>query len=223
MKKFFIVILIIIALIALAVWGPWYRWNINILTLFGIENADKYTELKVKSLSGEIGIYIDDEFQGSVTDNEDFAEISSLKAGEHKIKLERTSASDYYVFERTISFEQGVEVVVAYDLGPNEIFSEGHIFYSKRNFSNDGKSKLFIYAVPDMTKVYIDGIFVGETPLRSIDLDITSQHIIKLQNVGYDDLEFTILPETLEDRQKLSSFDLIIEAKLFLRPIKIQN
>jgi hypothetical protein len=220
MKKVLIILTIIIALIGLAIWAPWYRWNFNFLSLFGIENVEKYSDLKVKSLSGEIEIYVDKEFKGSVTDNEDFADIT-LKVGDHAIELKRRSPANYYSFNETITFEQGVEVDVAYDLGPSETFSEGYVFYTKKNFTNDGKPKLNIYSAPDMTKVFIDDIFIGESPLRSIDLDISKQHTVKFQKDGYDDLVFTILPENIEDRQKLVNFDLIIETKLFLQPVKI--
>jgi len=220
-KKVLIILIVIVVLLGLAIWAPWYKWDFSLYNLFGIENTTKYSELKVKSLSGEIDIYIDDELQGSVTDNEEFADIASISEGSHKITLKKKSSAEYYTFERTIDFESGVEIVIAYDLGPNEVFSEGHVFYSKKNYANDGQPKLFVYSVPDMTKVFIDDIFVGETPLRSVDLDLSSQHRVKLQKTGYDDLEFTILPDKIENREKLNEFDLIIEAKLFLRPVKI--
>jgi hypothetical protein len=221
LKKLIIGIIVVVALIGLAVWSPWYAWNINFYKIFGIENVDKLSSLKIKSLSGEVEIYVDNEFQGSVTDNEDFADIGSLNPGNHDIKLKKKSSGEYYVFERSILFESGVETVIAYDLGPNEKFSEGHIFYAKKNYANDGKPQLTIYTVPDMTKVFVDGIFIGETPLRGVDVDINSQHKIKLQKAGYDDLEFTILPESIDARKKLQGFDLMLEAKLFLQPIKI--
>ena len=221
LKKVAIAILLTVVLIGLALWSPWYGWNLNIYNIFGIENVDKLSGIKIKSLSGEIEIYIDGQFEGSVTDNEDFADISSLKPGNHSVKLVKKSNTDYYVFERNILFEAGVEAIIAYDLGPNEKFTEGHIFYAKKNYANEGKPQLTIYSNPDLTKVFVDDVFLGETPLRNIDIDLNSQHKIKLQKIGFDDLEFTILPEDIESRNKLQGFDLILEAKLFLKPIQI--
>jgi hypothetical protein len=210
-------------LVLLAIWSPWNSWNINFYNLFGIENAEKYSGLKVKSLSGEVYIYVDNKFEGTITDNEDFADIGSIQAGSHTVALKRKQENNYYILEKKINFEEGVDVVIAYDLGPNEKFSEGHVFYAKKNYLNEGKPKLNIYSVPDRTKVYMDNIYVGDAPLVNIDLNLDLQHKIKLQKVGYETLEFTILPEEIEIRKKLSGFDLIIEAQLFLKPIKTVN
>jgi len=216
-------LILLVVLFALALWSPWYKWQINIYNLLGIENNEKYSSLKITSLSGEIEIYIDDEYQGSVTDNEDYVDIASIKSGEHHIALKRKSQTEYFVYEKTIIFEQGAEVVIAFDLGPNETFSEGHTFYTKRNYINIGKPRLFVYSAPDMTKVFIDDILVGETPLLNVDLDLSQQRKVRFQHDGYEDLEFTILPDSIESRNKLLDFDLIIEAKLFLKPVKVVN
>jgi len=223
LKKVSILVLFLVGLFALAIWSPWYKWNINFYSIFGIENVDKYSGLKVMSLAGEIDIYVDNEYKGVISDNEDFADISSLKAGSHNITLKNKNMVSFYTFSKDLVFEPGVDVVVAYDLGPNEKFSEGHIFYTRKNYTHTGMAKLFIYASPEKSKVYLDDVFIGESPILSIDLDIDMQHKIQIQSEGYQTLEFTILPTEIDSRKKLLDFDLILEAKLFLLPVKIVN
>jgi len=223
MKKVLVIVIIFIVLLILALWGPWYKWNFNFYSLVGINTPEKYSDLKVKSLAGTIDIYIDKQYQGSVSDNEDSADIASITSGEHEITLKRSSQYEYYEFDHKVDFEQGVETVIAYDLGPSEIFSEGHILYAKKNFANNGNPKLLVYCSPSATKVYLDGIYVGDTPLQNIDLDPSKQHTIKLQKTGYIDLEFKILPDNETDREKLSGFDIVVEAKLFLKPFYVIN
>ena len=222
-KKVLTIILIGAFLVVLGLWSPWYKLNLNFFNLFGINSANKYSILKVKSLHGDLSVYIDDQLKATATDNTDFTEISPITPGEHKITLKKQNNGNYYQFERKVNFEPGLDVVLAYDLGPSQLFSEGHLLYSRKNFLNLANPRLTIYSSPDNVEVYIDGNLVGNTVIKDIELDISKQHNMKFIKKGYDTIEMTLLPELQSDRDKLKNYDLIFEVNLFTQPIKINN
>jgi hypothetical protein len=222
-KKILTTIAVIIGLILLAIWSPWQNWHINFLQLIGVDTAEDFATLKIKSLAGELEIYVDDELKGTANAaDSDFAEITPISVGEHTVTLKRKEASDkYYVMTKKINFEPGVDVVIAYDLGPNEYFSEGHILYSRKNYTADNKVLLDISTTPVGCQIYLDNNLIGTAPLNDIELDITAQHKLKFVQTGYDSLEITILPESQNDRNKLLGLTLDLEVNLFAQPIKI--
>ena len=120
MKNFGRIVLLLIVLILIGIWSPWHNWDFSFLSMIGIENDNSYSTLKVKSLSGSIDIYIDDKLEGSVVADESFAEINTIKEGMHLVKLKRQSENGdiYFELNKEINFISGVEVVMAYDLGP---------------------------------------------------------------------------------------------------------
>jgi hypothetical protein len=213
--------LIVIFLVILGLWSPWNNWNINLLNLFGIDSNEKYSTLKVKSIQGSFNIYIDDEINGSATDNSDFFEINPITPGEHTISLRKESNGNYFQFVRKVNFEPGLDVVVAYDLGPSQSFSEGHILYTRKNFLNTKNPRLSVYSSPEDVSVYLDDILIGTTVIKDFELDKAIQHKLRFEKKGYDTMEIMILPEDIADREKLSNYDIIIEANLFLQPVNI--
>lgn len=225
LRKIVSIIALVIGLLLLAVWSPWQNWDLNILELVGIETTQDFASLKVKSLAGEIEIFVDDELLGTANaEDVDFSEITPVSIGEHTIVLKRKDDADkYFVMTKKLNFEPGVDVVIAYDLGPNEYFSEGHVLFSRKNFSAANDVLLNISVNPVAANIFVDGIQVGTAPLNDIKLDITKQHKLKFEKVGFDPLEITILPEKQEDRDKLMGLTLDLEVNLFAQPIKIQT
>lgn len=222
-KKVRNLFLLFVLLILLGFWSPWNDWDINFLQFVGIDTQEKYATLKVKSLAGSLQIFVDDESMGTVSADEDFAEITTIEKGEHLIKLKKESEEEgvYYELNRKINFEPGVEVVITYDLGPSELFSEGQILYTSTNFSDTEVSKLNIISEPNEVAVYLNDSLIGTTPLKELELDITRQHKIRFEKQGYDTLEFVLLPESQEDRDKLKGLSLHLEVNLFLQPVKL--
>lgn len=224
MRKFFLILLIAIFFLILAVWSPWYSWNINILNLFGISPAEKLSILKVKSLSGDIDIFFDGELKGTAQADEEFAEVDSITKGEHLVTLKRrTEKQSYYELVRKLNFEPGIDVVMAYDLGPSEIFSEGHILYARNNFSNEQQARINIFSTPQGVNVFLDDLQIGTTSLKDIQLDVSKQHKLRFEKPGYDPLEFTIMPENQTDRDKLKGLTLTLEVNLFAQPVKVSG
>lgn len=222
-KKILGVLILIIGLIVLAFWSPWTNWNIDVLQLIGIDTKKDFASLKVKSLSGEVEIYIDNELQGTANAQDtDFSEITPVMVGEHLISLKRKGADNKsYVMTKKLNFEPGVDVVIAYDLGPNEYFSEGHILYSRKNYSLQNDVLLNITMNPQAAEIYLDGTLIGTAPLNNIELDNSKQHKLKFVKTGYDPLEITILPEKQDARDKLLGLTLDLEVNLFAQPIKV--
>lgn len=224
-KKVLGCFLLLVFLVVLGLWSPWRKWDINFLQLLGIDGQEDFSSLKIRSLAGELDIYIDGELKGSanVADN-DFAEITPVTVGEHLVTIKRKAeGAKYFELSRKINFDAGVDVVVAYDLGPSAAFSEGHILYSRRNYDGTDSPKLSISTNPDTVEVFLDGVSVGTAPLKELQLDITKQHKVKLVKPGYDSLEITILPEKQEARDLLKNLTLNLEVNLFAQPIKINT
>lgn len=224
LKKIFIILIVICALLLLAVWSPWQKWNISPVNLFGISSKEEYSGLKVSSLSGEIDVYLDDEYQGTAVSGEEFFEVFPVDPGEHIVKLSRKAEGAIYAdIVRKVNFEAGIDVVVGFDIGPTEDFSEGHILSARKSFAGKEDPVLEIFSVPDNIKVSIDETYVGETPLKNIPLDISNKRKLKFEKAGFDTLEIDILPENQADRDKLKSKVLTLEVNLFTRPVKIVN
>ena len=224
-KKIFTGLLILAFLVVLAIWSPWEQWNISIFKIIGVDTSEEFASLKVKALEGEVDVYIDNELKGSAAAvDADFAEITPISKGEHTVTLKRKSASaKYYELTRKINFEPGIDVVIAYDLGPSEYFSEGHILYARKNFTNENNPRLNVASVPEGVAVSIDGVAVGTAPLKDIQLDLNGQHKVKFTKTGYEPLEITILPEKQDGRDKLKGLTLTLEVTLFAQPIKVNN
>jgi hypothetical protein len=222
-KKVITILLIVVFFVVLGFWSPWNKMNLSFLNIFGIETANKYATLKVKSLHGEVSIYIDDEFKGVATDNSDFAEINPIEPGEHTITLKKETNGNYYQFERKVNFEPSLDVVVAYDLGPLQIFSEGHLLYTRKNYLNSVNPRVTIYSSVESVTVYLDEKEIGNTVLKDVELDNSKQHKLKFTKEGYDSMEITLLPESQSDRDKLKNYDLILEVTLFTQPIKVNK
>ncbi|MFQ5492823.1 MAG: hypothetical protein ACE5DX_01540 [Candidatus Dojkabacteria bacterium] len=221
LKKIALVILILSGLLVLAVWSPWQNWNLSLTNLLGIEAKEEFSALKVKSLTGEIDIFIDGEYRDTASPETDLLEIFPIDPGEHTVLLRRRNHEDYEEVVRKINFEPQIDVIVGYEIGPSETFSEGHILYARKSFASPGSPLLEIFSSPEKINVFLDNQFIGETPLKDVNLDISDQRKLRFEKDGYDELEIIVLPESQEERDKLKDTILTIEINLFARPINI--
>lgn len=229
-KRFRQITLILIVLILLALWSPWKQYNWSIASLFGVEEVEKFAGLEVYSLKDTLNIYFDDELIGEVSPDEGVFEKTDVKPGNHIIKLTKKveSENSYYVYTKAINFVEDFDVVVAYELGPTEIFSQGHVFYVGKDtvsYSDQEKriARLNISTEQDGVEIYLDNDRIGETEVEDYELSLTKLHKIKLTKKNYESLEFDILPDKQEDRDKLAGYELFIDAQLFLIPLKIDK
>ncbi|MBW7953613.1 MAG: PEGA domain-containing protein [Candidatus Dojkabacteria bacterium] len=221
LKKLLAVIILIIILAALAFWSPWQKWDLSFSRLLGIDAREEFAALKVKSLAGDLDVYLDGELVGQVSAEEDFLEVFPIDPGEHTVKLVRNSTISYPEVIKKLNFEPAVDVIIGYEIGPNEAFSEGHILYARRSYTANENPLLEIYSVPEAVRVLLNGEEIGQTPLRSISLPLDTKHKLRFEKDGYDSLEIEILPDNQSDREKLKNTVLTLEVNLFAQPIPI--
>ncbi len=226
MRKLITLLFIIPVCLLLAIWSPWLNWNISIAGLFGAKSPDKISSLTVYSQGGDIEILIDGQSQGTVNKATSPFIVDKVTPGERLVAIKRTSteSSDYYTFSKLVNFIAGTDVRLSYRLGPSEEFSTGHIIYSvdKEDLSRD--SKLNIILNVEDASVLIDNLpAVSVTDGKLVEnLNLDSQHQVSISKEGYDTVEFTILPETQEDRDKLKNYDITIESHLMLTPLDVE-
>lgn len=225
MKKATIIIGFILLLIFIGFFSPWFNWQLSFGRLIGLGAKDTASSLKVYSLVGDIEVYLNNEYQGTASSTGGNFEKADIVPGNYEIKLKRKSDPEgaYFELKRTIKFEDKIDVIISYELGPTQEFSEGHILFAEKSYDSTDDTRLNITANPQGSKVFIDNNFIGEAPLTNISVDTNSQKTIKLEKEGYDTIEFKILPENKEDRDKLKGLTLNLEINMFLNPIKINN
>lgn len=216
------IILILIAVLC-AIWSPWNSWNISIAQLFGIEPPKQIGGLQVTSLAGELEVFIDGQSRGKVNTETSPLLIPAVTPGERQIRLVRTSqvTGAYWEFNRLIKFESGVDVVLSFELGPTEEFSEGHLIYATKNNELTENLLLAVNSGVDGAEVLVDDLRAGTTPLAGYVLTRDKQHRVVISAPGYETQEFTILPEDQTQRDKLKGFYLNVDVNLFLLPIAV--
>lgn len=222
-KPFRVIVLILIAFLC-ALWSPWTSWNISFSRLLGIEPPPQIGGLQVTSLAGELEVFVDGISQGKVTPDSSPLTIPAIDPGERQIRLKRIATVDeaYWEFNKLIKFESGVDVVISYELGPTEEFSEGHVIYATRTTDKVDGLRLNLTSSVEDAVVKIDDVTVGNTPLVAQVISKDKQHTLLISKKGYESQEFKLLPESQEDRDKISGYNLNVLVDLFLQPIAIQ-
>lgn len=221
LKKLLVGTVVIIGLGVLAFWSPWQQWDFSITSILGIESKEEFSALKVRSLGGTIEVFLDGESYGEVSTEEEFLEVFPVDPGEHTVRLVRKSDADYTEVVRKINFEPAVDVIIGYEIGPNEQFSEGHILYARRSFTAQGDPTVEVYSSPEAITVQLDGAEIGQTPIKDVTLTTDRRHTLSFSKPGYDPLDIEILPDNQADRDKLKNTILTLEINLFAQPVPI--
>lgn len=219
MKIVFRITIVLVVALLCAVASPWLYWNFSVPNILGYNPPDKVAGLQVSSISGKLFVLIDDEQIGEVTPDSSPFEYTEITPGQHKLTLKRESnPSDFYPdFNKVIDFAAGVNTVVGYEIGPNVALSEGHILIPIKN--NTNQTNLIIKAEPANAKVFIDTAEANKDAPMTISTE--NPLSIKVEAVGYEPLQFTILPSSSEDRKKLNGFDLELVVKLMQIPVEL--
>jgi len=222
-KKLLTITIIIIALLGCAVWSPWKSIGLDWYKLVGLEAPVKFARLQITSLAGELEIYVDGESKGSVGPEGSPFLVEDITPGQRLVKLVRRSdnAKNYIQFERLVNFSSDVDTVIAYELGPNQEFSEGHIITAFKNYANQDLTRLNVTMGQEDVLVTLDNNSIGKAPIQSLPLDNSSVHKLKLEKAGYEPLEISLLPQDEADRRKLTGYDITVEAFLFLQPLRV--
>lgn len=223
MKKLTVIVFIGVVLLGLAVWSPWNRIDFSWKRLLGIEKPIGLAGLTVYSLGGNMEVKIDSESKGEVNLANSPLEIDGVEPGEHQVELVRKGSQEggYAGYFKNLNFEGSINSILSYELGPTGEYSSGYVFYavSKGNFN--GQASLSITSKPDQAKVSLDGVGVGNAPIRDMKISLNQTHRLKLEAEGYEPLEFELLPTNQVDREKLKDYSLAVEVRLFKIPINI--
>jgi hypothetical protein len=227
MKKFVYLIIVSLLCTLLALWSPWVNWRLDLIQLFGVVMPDQIASLQVYSLAGDIEVSLNNEFKGiaKFEDNEGYI-LDRVDPGEQLITLTRVSTVEdsYWSFSKMIKFEAGTSVVLSFNLGPEEDFSEGHIIYAVKKDNLDSVSKLNIMSNVESALIQVDTTSLEQISERfiSFNINLDSQKQVTISRRGYETLKFTILPDTQDERDKLKDYDLNLEAHLMVQPVIVE-
>lgn len=211
------------AAFACAIWSPWTNWDSTVRNVLGIETQVELARLQVSSLAGEVEIYVDDELRGSVGPEGSPFLIEDIEPGQRSVRLVRTSetSGSYIDFNSRLNFSPEIDTVIAYELGPTEQFSEGHIITAYDNFLEDTGARLSVRTEPAGASITLDGQPLGSAPVENYALSLDRPHEMRLTKEGYEELVITLLPQEQEARDQLEGFDIAVEARLFLIPLDL--
>lgn len=226
MRKLFFGIFIVVVAILLALWSPWMKWDFDFGKLLGVGTKEEIASLYIYSLAGEMQIYLDGELQGEVADDSSPFIIDRVEAGDRLVSLRRITSDGKELGDvsKVINFVEGTTVVFSYQIGVTDEFTQGHDIYAIPKSDQSKESRInFFVNVPDV-QVQIDEIpaqTISENRLTEI-LNFDTQHKIVVSKNGYETLEFIILPETQEERNKLKSYDINVDIQLMVKPVTVQ-
>lgn len=225
MRRAAIIVLILLSCTLLALWSPWLSWNIDLRPLFGVKIPEVNAGIQVFSLAGELELLIDGVSIKTInTDNSPYF-YDTITPGDRLITLRRSSdiKDAFWEFNELIRFIEGTSVTVSFNLGPEEVFSEGHIIYAIPKKESSTLNKLTITTNVEDVNIKLDNRVIEKADgfNYSTNINLDGQRSVEISKRGYDPLEFTILPETQENRDKLRNFDLNLEVHLMLQPVPV--
>lgn len=223
MKKLLIAVIGVVLLIALAVWSPWD--HITSTQIRGAEESYQVGSLIFTSLAGEVEVYIDGESQGSSKLGEEPLKINAVKEGTHQVKLIRKSDSkDFYQpIEKDIVFQEGIGVVMAYEVGPTKASSMGYTLFATtipEQQNTIQNASLTISTGVDDVDVSVDAASIGKTPVSEEKILTTSNHTLKFEKEGYLPLEFELFPADEMQRAKFAGANVRVEVDLYKIPLQ---
>lgn len=226
MRKKLAVLLAMIFLVLLAFWSPWLYLKLDLVQFFGVSKPENIAGLQVYSLAGELEVYLDGELLGSAGADKAPLILDRVEPRDYLITLKRSTdvRGSYWDFNQLISFVSGTTVIISYNLGPEEEFSEGHIIYASVKDNQNDKSKLNIDTNIDDPEIYVEDLFIQKLNSKQVssELSFDKPRKVTIKKTGYESLEFTILPESQSERDLLSKYNLNIDAHLMLQPVMVE-
>ncbi|MEP7103753.1 MAG: hypothetical protein ABI721_03530 [Candidatus Dojkabacteria bacterium] len=226
LKKVTLLVVISLLCTLVALWSPWLYFNFDPRNLFGIRKPDSISGLQVFSLAGELEIQIDGVSVGTVTPEKSPFFYDTVNPGERMISILRKSdtPNQFWTFSKLITFEEGNTVVTSYFLGPSQEFSEGHFIFATKKTDLNAASQLNISLNVEDAQIQVDSIAVNTSVKNkfSTKIDLSAQRKISIFKSGYEPLEFTILPDKQEERDRLKNYDLNLEAQLMILPVTVE-
>lgn len=222
MKTKVVTILIVLILLALAVFSPWRNLNINLGSIFGIKNTSETSTLEVSSLGGKLEVFLDDNEVGSTNFQDPKLEISPISAGSHKLKLMRDSDVVYPTYEKTILFAPGISSSISYELGLSEDMTNGWLIIPEKRVIKTASTETSITfrVFPEDSTLSING---QKKDSKVVKLDPKTKYDVRITKEGYLPLSFQILGFD-DSKIKLSSeYEYIVDVKLGSIPLKVES
>lgn len=226
MGRILLIALILVSCSLLALWSPWVGWKLDASKIFGVGNPDSISGLYLYSLSGTLELEIDGESMGSVSALDSPLIIDRIEPGQRLVSITRTSQnnSSYWSFSELIEFTTGTNVVISYNIGPTEEFSEGNIIYTKPKV-NTNTNELTISLDTNDALVFLD-----DTPVQEINantfkdkISLDSTHKLEISKPGFESFSFSVLPDTAVEREKLKDFDIFVNVRLLQIPVELEE
>jgi len=209
--------------VAIGLWSPWLMWNVDISDIFNVEKPNVISGLQVYSLLGEVEVFVDGESQGKVTPEDSPLIVDAIQPGEKSVRIERVSevTDAYWAFEKVITFEESIDVVISYVLGPEKEFSEGHVITVTEKTDED--YNLLVNTNIEGTAISLDEI-QSQVPATQFTQNIAldKQHKIKIFKPGFEEIEFTILPESQDDRDQFANKIINVDVQLLYQPVQVE-
>lgn len=219
-------ILVVVILLALGFWSPWLYIQLDLAQFFGIQKPEEISGLQVNSLAGEIEVYLDGQFKGVSSADRTPLILDRVTPGDYLLTLKRKTdvRGSYWDFNQLISFIPSTTIIATFNLGPEELFSEGHVIYASKKENPLQPSKLNVFTNADNSKVEFEDLNVQtiNSSHNSVQLEFDKPRKLNVSKDGYDTLEITILPEDENERRSLQNFDLNIYVYLLLQPVTIE-
>lgn len=198
LRKVFIIILTITAIIAVSIWQPWkYLFN---LALIGSNSA-----LTVNSKGGKSEVYLDNEKIGETP-----LSIDNLAPGDYTIEIKRVTSQDsfYTTISKEIHIEPNTRTLVEVEIGPSKQFSSTSlIYYRDKNLSG---SSMYINSDPSTSIITVDGTEYLEPPIVIENIK-SGDHTITVAADGYETLKASVISR--------DGYTLIAEFDLMIKPI----
>ena len=218
-KKFLFILIVLIAAIVGAIYIPWDNLLVIPDRLLGV--GDNVSSLKVYSLGGDMKIFIDDEEKGLVSETDNYKEILPISEGLHEVRLTRIASRDgfYKDFVKEIDFVGSFDTVISWEAGPSEKSSSGWILYAAEGNNQNNNSKLNFSCIPENCSLVFNQDKVEVAPFQDYSINLDKKYSLKAREDGYLDLEFELLPEEQEARDKLENYELFLEVNLYKIPL----
>jgi hypothetical protein len=224
-KRLGLLFMIIGIALLFAIWSPWQSVNLDFMQFLGLTTTENDAGLQVISLAGTVRVEVDGVDKGTLSPDTSPYFLSNIDPGLRRVTLSRISETgDYYQFDRIISFERDTDVVISYELGPSELFSQGQIIYTRPDSQQlDSEVRVTFISLDNEERddaISIDGI---EISANSSLLEIDQQYQVSISREGYETQIFSILPATQSERERLRGSEIIVEYDMFLEPVRFRN
>jgi hypothetical protein len=215
MKKAALIILTFIVLLGISFLPFWSK----IYKIFNRKvSQTNFSQLSVRSLSGDYEIYVDDKKVGDVKDKEQKSFVQ-IESGVRKVRLVRPSPVKdfFYTLERNIEFLQSSQVEIEWESGPTLESSSGTIKYFSKIVKSDG-AQVYVLPFPNNSEVFFDN---RQSVGNAFDVFDTASHTIRISNgEGFEPKIMEINLTDQNTKKVLKDIKLVVEVYIYKVPFK---